>query len=356
MNGCADLAFVACNRNRHLFRTDPSFIHRCENMAVALLQFGVRSELLHFTSLSLCKPFKIVVFHRPRHHPVLRLICTWLRWRGAKLVADIDDLVFDAALARFSPAVLNGRLTLSQIKQQFESHHRALAGFDRITVSTEPLSEHLRRCFPKVHFAVVPNGIPCNWKKLNAPAPEYPREPVILYLPGTPSHDRDFGLFGPAVAAFLQKYPQARLEITGPLRFCLSARKGQVVHRERVPFEVYHEHFRHGWVNLAPLEQTAFTRCKSALKVLEAGFWGVPTVCSPIPDAERFRGAGALFAEDSEACLAWLEASMDPTRYQAFRAALQEKVLAVADMPPIAQRFGSFIGILPPNEALPCGV
>jgi len=350
MIGSADLAFVACNRNRHRFRADPSFAHRCENMALALQAQGVRSELLHFTSLSLLSRFKVVVFHRPRHHPVLSVVCAWLRWKGVTLVADIDDLVFDESFAGFSPAVLNGRLSLRKIEQQFRSHRRALAGFDRITVSTEPLAEHVRRCFPNARLAVVPNGVPCAWEKLDAATPKPPREPVLLYLPGTPSHDRDFGLFAPAVAAFLAKYPQARLEITGPLRFYLSARNDQVICHEKVPFEVYHERIRRGWLNLAPLEQTPFTRCKSALKVLEAGFWAVPTVCSPNPDTERFRGAGALFAENSADCLKWLETSMDPVIYWSFRAGLREKVLSVADMEPIVRRFGGFSGILPRGE------
>jgi glycosyltransferase involved in cell wall biosynthesis len=276
---------------------------------------------------------------------------TWLRWMGTTLVADIDDLVFDEALARFSPAVRNGRLSIRQIKQQFRSHRRALATFDRITVSTEPLAEHARQCFPKARLAVVPNGVPCAWRSLRGSPLRSPRKPVLLYLPGTPSHDRDFELFAPAVSSYLEKYPQARLEITGPLRFSFSARPGQVVHHEKVPFGVYHERFRWGWLNLAPLEQTPFTRCKSALKVLEAGYWGVPTVCSPLPDAERFRGAGALFAENSAACYAWLVAMMDSVRYQSLCAELREKVLAVSDMDPIAKHFGNFAGVLPPRGA-----
>jgi glycosyltransferase involved in cell wall biosynthesis len=350
MTGSADLAFVACNRNRQRFRTDPSFTHRCENMALALQARGIQSELLHFTSLPWSKRFKIVVFHRPRRHPLLNFMYIWLRWLGTTLVADIDDLVFDESYAGFSPAFLNGRLTLRQVQQQFRSHRRALAEFDRITVSTEPLAEHARRCFPESRLAVVPNGVPWTWKRMEEAASNSPSEPVILYLPGTPSHDRDFGIYAPAVTAFLAEHPQARLEITGPLRFSLSARTGQVICREKVPFEVYHECFRRGWVNLAPLEETPFTSCKSALKVLEAGSLGVPTICSPIPDAERFLGAGALFARDSAACLVWLEASLNPDRYRSLRAGLRKKVLAVADMEPIAKRFGRFVGILPPRE------
>jgi hypothetical protein len=57
-----------------------------------------------------------------------------------------------------------------------------------------------------------------------------------------------------------------------------------------------------------------------------------------------------LFARDSAACLVWLEASLNPDRYRSLRAGLRKKVLAVADMEPIAKRFGRFVGILPPRE------
>jgi hypothetical protein len=60
----------------------------------------------------------------------------------------------------------------------------------------------------------------------------------------------------------------------------------------RVPFSDYVNHLKLGWVNLAPLEITPSNHCKSALKVLEAGYWGIPSVYSPYPDVERFVDAG----------------------------------------------------------------
>jgi glycosyltransferase involved in cell wall biosynthesis len=349
MTATAEIVFVACNRNRHRFREDPSFTHRCANMALALGKLGVRSELVHFTSLIRHRRFKVAVFHRPRNLLPLNIIAGWMRLTGTVLIADMDDLVFDEGLARHSPAVLNGRLHLQKIKRQFVSHRLAAARFNRITVSTDPLAEHARQCFPSAQLAVVPNGVPCAWQHLAQPIPAIPAEPVLLYLPGTPSHDRDFERFSPAVGAFLAKHPAARLEITGPLRFSLPAPNGQVVHREKLPFDSYHECFQRGWVNLAPLEPTPFTRCKSALKVMEAAFWGRPTVCSPTPDTERFREAGALPADDAAACLAWLEALLDPDRYEQLCTGLRERVLAAADMVPIAKKFIKFSGLAPPS-------
>ena len=81
----------------------------------------------------------------------------------------------------------------------------------------------------------------------------------------------------------------------------------QVLRATKVPFAVYPQQFAGAWVNLAPLEDTPFNASKSALKVLEAGYWGLPTLCSPTPDYARFADAGALLASDPDAWLHWLE-------------------------------------------------
>jgi hypothetical protein len=289
------------------------------------------------------------VFHRPPQSLHLRLLLAVLCRRGAKVLADVDDLIFDEALAEFSPGVLNNLVTLKETRRQFAANRRALARFDAITVSTEPLAEHVRRCFPSARVTVLPNGVHRSWRSMSERG-EKPSAPVITYFPGTRSHDRDFGVYAEGVAAFLAKYPEARLEVTGPLNFGMTARPGQVVHREKIPFDRYHEHVRTGWVNLAPLELTPFTRCKSALKVLEAGYWGIPTVCTPIADAERFRNAGALPADDAEACFRWLEAMMDPARYREVTEGLSQRVLEVADVDREARRLLEFAGL---SESVP---
>ncbi len=336
------IGFVACNRNATRFRGDPSYIHRCENLALALEAAGEGTDLVHLRSLGLSSRYAAALFHRPRQWLRLGLLRPLLGRRGTQLAADVDDLIFDEALAEFSPGVLNGLVPLDKTRRQFAANRRALSGFERITVSTQPLAEHVRRCFPQARVLVLPNTVHRRWRA-ETPGEAMPDAPVITYLPGTRSHDRDFSLYADGVAAFLADHPDARLEVTGPLHFQLAARPGQVVHREKVPFNRFHERVRAGWINLGPLEQTPFTRCKSALKVLEAGFWGVPTICSRTPDAERFDGAGALFADDAEACYRWLVAMLESERYREVMEGLRERVLAVADVDREARRFLEFV-------------
>jgi hypothetical protein len=346
--GLLNIAFLACNRNPGLFHFDPSFVYRCENLGLALQAMGHRVNWLHWSALRLQARFDVVVFHRPRFSLLWRALLWNLRRRGTIVVADVDDLVFDPALAAYSPGVLNGLIELAKMRRQFKENLSALAAIEKVTVSTQPLAEHVERCLPGTAVRVLPNAVHLSWRaaardrgsRVGQPVVT----PVVTYFPGTRSHDRDFSVYAAGVERFLAAHGDARLEVTGPLRFTLRARAGQVVHQDKVPFADYAERVGDSWVNLAPLESTPFTRCKSALKVLEAGFLGRPTISSPLPDAERFAAAGALFAEDDEACCATLEALTAPQYYAALTADLSPRVLAQADAHQCAAEFLRFIG------------
>lgn len=106
----------------------------------------------------------------------------------------------------------------------------------------------------------------------------------------------DFAPVVGAVARVLARHPHAQLSVTGPLNFHVPARPGQVMHHAPLPFCQCRHIMQGARVNLAPLEASPFTPCKSALKVIEAAWWNIPTMCSPLPDAERLRGVGAFTA------------------------------------------------------------
>jgi glycosyltransferase involved in cell wall biosynthesis len=325
-------AFVACNRNAARFRDDPSFVYRCENMAAALRADGHQVSLFHLTKLPLNKRFDAVFFHRPKQTIRLKLVIFCLKfYRQCVLVADFDDLIFDQAFAEFSPGVINSLVPLKTTRRDFRAHRRTLDNFNLITVSTEPLVDIVETSFPSANVELLPNTVHLTWRNTELAVQQPQKEFVITYFPGTRSHDRDFASIAEPLTLFLKRHPQVRLHITGPLHFDLPARAGQVYHREKVSFDVYPECFRDTWVNLAPLESTPFNRCKSALKVLEAGCWGVPTICSPLPDAERFNAAGALKADTSAEWFQQLESLLDPDYYRIVTENLRERVLNVAD-------------------------
>lgn len=338
-----DVVFLASSRKTTGYQQDPAFIYRCENLAHALRARGLDVAWGHGQAWRAKGAVRCAVVHRPRVSFATWRLVRRLKAAGARLVADIDDLVFDEALAQYSPAVRNRRVPLWQQRRRFREHRGAIKWFDHVTVSTDALREHVHRCFPGKPVTVIPNGVHWHWRREPLPTdlapPDHPPRSVV-YLPGTRSHDRDFAMIAEPLGLFLRRHPDIRLRITGPLRCRLDVPPRQVERADKVPFATYHELFREAWLNLAPLEDTPFNRCKSALKVLEAGYWGIPTVCSPNPDNGRFRGAGAILAKDRNDWLAALERMTDEAAYRERCVGLRERTLDLAD---IEQHAASFI-------------
>lgn len=322
--------FIAGTRNAQCFLQDPSFIYRCENLQAALGAQGFAVGLHHISDYRLPEDLSAVVLHRPRKSWRLRWLVRRLRARQIPIVADVDDLIFDRNLAQFSPAVVGGMHGLRKARRLFASHHSALGWADKILVSTQALAEHIGRVYPAMPVGIAHNSVHSSW--LSAKPLEQPDsvKKTISYCPGTRSHDLDFRLVERSVLRFLQRHPQVDLKITGPLKHNLSCLGAQVEHQPKAPFERYAEVVQGSWLNLSPLENTPFNACKSALKILEAGYWNIPTLCSPNRDAGRFSGAGAIVADDGNTWDQHLELLMQPAIYSQHVKALRSKVLALA--------------------------
>ncbi len=340
-----NISFLACNKNPRIFGCDPSYIYRCNSIGQALEKNSCKVTFNHFKNFHWLYRPDVVIFHRPSASIWLTLLVWWLKIRRVKVFAEFDDLVFDANYCDFSPGLINNLVSLGKTKRKYRNHQNALNLFDFFSVSTEKLRGHLLVLDLKKKIIILPNAVHQSWRKQfdHLPVPNVDWSyPVITYLPGTKSHDRDFQVFAEGITKFLNDHPQVHLQVTGPLEFELAVRPEQIIHREKVPFAEYHQHIADSWVNLAPLEDTPFTRCKSALKVIEAGYWGRPTLCSLIPDAERFIGNGAIPVGSSTELYTELKNLLDPGYYSDYTKDLRQRVLRLADIQQVAQQFLEF--------------
>jgi glycosyltransferase involved in cell wall biosynthesis len=325
--------FLGTNKNAARFRGDASFVYRCENLALALEAAGHRARMQHMNDYRPEDGVDAVVFHRPLDSLKYRRLVKQIKRRGAVVIVDLDDLIFDPDLGVHSPAVVNGVLPLRKIRKRFARHRAALAPVDVVTVSTAAIAEHVRRASPDVRVEPVPNSVHFTWLGESPPPPAPATgQVVITYCPGTRSHDRDFAEIAGALEGFLGEHAEVRLQITGHLEFDLKAREGQVVHAPRVPFSEYAGVVRAGRINLAPLEPSPFNRCKSAIKVIEAGYWNIPTICSPNGDIERFVGSGAVVASTGEEWYGALERLLGEEAYAEQSEGTSERVMALADV------------------------
>ena len=337
-----DVAFLASSRKTTRYQQDPAFIYRCENLGHALRAKSLNVAWGHSLTWRIPPSVGCVVVHRPRVSFRLWRLVRRLKSMGTRLVADLDDLVFDESLAEYSPAVRNGREPLWRQQRLFREHRGAIKWFDHVTVSTDALCQHVHRCFPGKPVTVVHNAVHWHWRRELQGMGERNAQSarrVLTYLPGTRSHDRDFSMIAGPLSQFLRFHPEVELRITGPLNCRLDVPPRQVRHGDKVAFANYHQQFDGVWVNLAPLEDTPFNACKSALKALEAGYWGIPTICSPNPDYQRYTTAGAMVASSPEDWLQALERLTDEDQYRLLHSGLRERTLHLADVEQCASRF-----------------
>lgn len=285
------IAFIAHTKNPALFMNDPSFIYRCENLALALQELGHKTDLLHYTQVDPKVQYDIMVFHRPKYRFGFRHWLKKLRKRGTLVIADFDDLVFDPQWAEVSPGVINQQVSLQQTQKNFRRNQKALRAFNWVTASTTPIVERIQSMGAE-HAMLLPNAAHTRW--LATPIPTKPERPRLTYFPGTRSHDRDFAIAQPALERYLHDHPEVQLQITGPLSQSLRCRDDQLVRFDKQPFDTYQHHIAQSWLNLAPLQDTLFNAHKSALKAIEGSFFNAATLASPIPDMQRLNNCGAV--------------------------------------------------------------
>lgn len=338
-------AFVACNKNPQRFMSDPSFIYRCENLALALQAAGHSTELVHYTQLRDYGQYDVVVFHRPS----TRLFFSWfinkLKRKGCLLIADVDDLIFDPQFAHVSPGVINKLVTLKQTEKNFRSNAKALSYFDKLTTSTRPLMDQLLRLQPDCEVLLLPNTAHLSWNTLSHTDVALPKEKILTYFPGTRSHDKDFASITDVLTEFLYQYPEVKLHITGVLSCQLRCRPEQLTQAEKVPFADYARHVAKSWVNLAPLEPNEFNQHKSGLKAIEAAFFNAPTLATPIPDMQRLADAGALLASSPNDWFEQLSLLCNDDYYHQQSWQLREKSEQKANIMQQAQAFLEFTGL-----------
>jgi hypothetical protein len=342
--------FVATNKNKKLYSNDPSFIYRCKNLGRGLEQNGHTVEFTHLKELQLLQHADVVIFHRPSFSIRLWFIVKLFSLRNIFVMMDVDDFIFDEQYAFESPAYINNILSLKKVQKQFKNNLKAFKLFSYISVSTKPLKRHIERLHTAMDVLILPNGVYDAWKD-NVSIPSISSEKVISYFPGTRSHDQDFKSIEKSLELFLLKYPEIKLKITGTLNFSLNVSSNQVNYLEKVPFSDHWKNYQNVWVNLAPLVDTHFNACKSALKVMEAGYFYIPTITNYTADSVRFKDSGACIVHKQESFFNELESLLNEDYYKQVTDNLKEKILEKSNIVQISKKLITFIEYNVPEKA-----
>lgn len=333
--GSLRIAFVSVHPSLRRFRNDGSFIYRCENPGLALSHLGHKVTLLHISALLVRSDFDVVVFLRPERSWLFDHVVRRLRARGIQLIADVDDLIFDPDCADFRPSIRNGKTNQDEVRKAYASNAQAMNMMDKMQFSTPELARRYRALYPEAVCNVIRNA---GYRTWNAIEPRNDVKKNISYLVGTRTHDRDFSIVVPVLKHLLEKHKDLTVRLVGPIDVGLNHERVQRL--ERVTFDKYALLVRDSYVTIAPLEDTPFNQCKSAIKATEGAMMNVPTVASRVGDYVNIDVPGVLHASTPEEWEAQLEYALDAENHRHLSEGLRERMRPYSD---IDQAVGKFI-------------
>ena len=267
---------------------DGSTRYRCFNVAEVAKGHGCSATVMQMDQVQTADlyHYDVISWLRPEASRKFKRIINRAKQLGIRCIADVDDLIFDPALSRISPAVVNAQSTESIIRKRFVNHARALSYVDAITVSTSTLEEHVKRLFPATPVYTLHNGLSAYWLSwAEQCTPCSQSFSTIGYLPGTRSHDRDFQSICPELSQWMHGRSEARLRVVGKLSIGTG-----VLPNKQWSLQPWIDYFDlpstivSCAATLAPLENTLFNSAKSHVKFIESAALGVPLIASPNPD------------------------------------------------------------------------
>lgn len=285
--------------------------YRAQLPAEALSLLGVHYDVRYYRDLSVDAladlADAVVVYRVPATVQVLSLIAR-TRARGVPVLFDVDDLIFDPAIASEIPALSILPPDEAALWMQGVRRYRTtMEACDGFIGSTTSLCAHAASVtgLPVHRFA---NGVGRVLGMLSDNArgkARQPGPPRIGYLSGTDTHDHDWAMVEPAVVAALERHADAELWLVGLVKpsAALSPFGERVRQFGFTSWTALPKLLRDLDVNLAPLTpQSRFNEAKSAIKWLEAALVETPTIASP---TEPFReaishGVNGLLASTEE--------------------------------------------------------
>lgn len=215
--------------------------------------------------------------------------------RRPALVYEVDDLLWDMGTERVSYRDFKGDVQRRLCETMRVS--------DAVIVSTPELAERVRPHNPQVF--ILGNSIDFALRDWET-RPEWQRREgeVVIGWAGSVRPTRDMVTAAQGMRDALYFCPQATLALAGDVEqsheFVAAMRvpEERVRYIQPVPFSTYHKLLTQFDIGIAPVEDTVFNSCKSELKLLEYGAWGIPFVASAVAPYRRFAetvpGAGFL--------------------------------------------------------------
>ena len=296
-SGDLRIAYIYENEDSSTFR------YRIFNMVEALRAGAGRTVAASWftrmdfqTDQSFVDDCDVLVVCRTRYDATVGRLLERAHSRDVLVVFDVDDLIVDP---RYVHYVMDALAVPTSDERNWD-YWFAYVGRLRATLdlchasiaTTETLAGHIRDVTGKA-CATLPNFLNRRQTEVSSVLTEHKQarryerndEVTVGFLSGSPTHQRDFEVALPALAAAMDRHRSMRLQIVGHINPCSALDR----HSDRVEFLPLQD-----FLNLqrlvarcefciVPLALNEFSNCKSELKFFEAGIVDCPIVASPIP-------------------------------------------------------------------------
>ena len=325
------ILYITYQRQPDKTYLDQSVLYRCYNPAEILRQHSLTADISHYGCVTkkLISCYDVLIFHRPTYSKALERTLKQIHSAGQLYVADFDDLIFNPEYAQYAPLYRMGLVAVKKVKRKYAGHLNALQLFDYISVSSQPLAEEIDTLLNPQSINVFRNGLSASWInqfkgcEINS---EY-KEKYITYLSGSKSHDHDFKVIESELAEIINNQLKYKLLVVGNLTFNRNRfAESRLICIPKVEYHILPEIMLRSKICLAPLELNIFNECKSAIKFIEAGFFGVPVIATPIEDLMRFRCQGLIFAKNKQEWADKLRATLEKTNPDDVKKETKERV------------------------------
>jgi O-antigen biosynthesis protein len=265
--------------------------YRAHHVAEELNLNGIKTSITVQDNPFLAKypaDFKVLIFHRVLFTSSVKKMIEKAKSLGREIVFETDDLVYNPKFLKFMDYYK--QMNSMERKLYENGVGGEIIGDEYVkvcTTTTSYLATKLKEEGKQIFL--VPNRLSLEDLDLAKEALEQTvgrkkdgGEVVIGYFSGTISHNKDFATITKPLMNILEKFPETKLFLAGPLDpedELVSKFKNRIINTPYVPRREHFKNLASVDINVVPLEMdNPFCEAKSELKYFEAGIVKVPTV------------------------------------------------------------------------------
>jgi hypothetical protein len=300
------ILYISVTGIKNKIYLDQSVMYRCYNFCSELEEQGYISSVINYEKFDfkMIDCYDIFIFHRPKFDAKLEEAILLLQEKDKLYFADYDDLVVGEKNYIDYPRYKLDISNEDECQKYFSNNTKALEYFSNVFVSTEELKKEISKLDETKNIEILYNSISKELLSLSDYLNSLPKVDKFFnigFFAGSLMHKLSFESIEKALLKLLEQNSNIRVFLVGGIFEDFEIiNNPAVVLIDRVSYVEYLSILSKMNLNLSPLILDNFSKCKSALKVFEAGILKVPTIVKKTTDSIRLEKSGITFIEKDE--------------------------------------------------------